>query len=64
MKCPLLDRVGFVLWMPGWVGEGGARSGPAGLFLLNTSGLLITLFKCLKFLVQAHLRGLLEYGVG
>ena len=64
MKCPFLDRVGFVLWMPGSVEEGCARSEPAGLFLLNTSVLLIALLKCLKFLVQTHLRGLLQYQVG
>lgn len=62
MKCPLLDRVGFVLWIPGWVEEGCAHSELTGLPLLNTSVLLITLFKCLKFLVQAHLRKLLKCG--
>lgn len=61
MKCPLLGRLGFALWIPGWVEEGWAHSEPAGLFLLKTSVLLIALFKCLKFLVQAHLKGLLQY---
>lgn len=46
------------------VEEGCAHSEPAGLFLLNTSVLLITLLKCLKFLVQTHLRGLLQCRVG
>ena len=64
MKCPLLSRLGFALWIPGWVEEGWAHSEPAGLFLLKTSVLLIALFRCLKFLVQAHLRGLLQYQVG
>lgn len=64
MKCPLPDRAGFVLWMPSLVEEGCVHSEPAGLFLLNTSVLLITLLKCLKFLVQTHLRGLLQYRVG
>lgn len=32
--------------------------------LLNTSGLLITLFRCLKFLVQAHLGERLYSGLG
>lgn len=26
VKCPLLDRVGFVLWIPGWLEEGCAHS--------------------------------------
>lgn len=64
VKCPLLDRAGFVLWIPGWVEEGCAHSEPAGLPLLSTSVLLITPFRCLRFLVQAHLKGLLKCGGG
>lgn len=45
--------------------EGGcAHSEPAGLPLLNTSALLITSFRCLRFLVSAHLKGLLQCGGG
>lgn len=36
----------------------------AGLPLLNTSVLLITPFRCLRFLVRAHLKGLLQRGGG
>lgn len=64
MKCPLLDRLGLVLWIPGWVEEGCVHSEPTGLPLFNTSVLLITLFECLRFLVQAHLWGLLKCGGG
>lgn len=64
VKCPLLDRLGLVLWIPGWVEEGCVHSEPAGLPLFNTSVLLITLFKCLTFLVHAHLWGLLKCGGG
>ena len=64
MKCPLLDRVGFVLWIPGWAEEGCAHSDSAGHPFLNTSVLLITPLKCLRFLVQAHLKELLKCGGG
>lgn len=31
LKCPPLERAGFVLWIPGWGEEGCAHSKPAGL---------------------------------
>lgn len=52
----------FVLWRPGWVAGSCAHSGPAGLPLPSTPGLLITPFRCLGFLVGAHLEGLLQGG--
>lgn len=62
VSCPGQGWVCFVDTRLGGRGLCPLRAG--GLPLLNTSVLLITPFRCLRFLVRAHLEGLLRGGGG
>lgn len=62
VSCPGQGWVCFVDTRLGGRGLCPLRAG--GLPLLNTSVLLITPFRCLRFLVRAHLEGLLQRGRG